>query len=134
MSRNAISANPEHYIFKIVRGACHWTPLESLKKFFSPPHVSKIFFRIDFPQKQKILDRTLTYFCLFCLVILFICEFSSIRNHKENKVSAICLMPSLPPYLSCIVFDILRSTITVLFVLGYLTLLFVSVYLFVANK
>ena len=56
MSRNAISANPEHYIFKIFRGSM---PLEGLKKSFSPPRGSKIFFRIDFPPKQKILDRTL---------------------------------------------------------------------------
>ena len=32
MSRNAISANPEHYLFKIFRGACPWTPYEPLKK------------------------------------------------------------------------------------------------------
>ena len=35
-------------------------PLEGLKKVFSPPRGSKIFFRIDFLPKQKILDRTLS--------------------------------------------------------------------------
>ena len=60
MSRNAISANPEHYIFKIFLGACPRTPLEGLQTFFSPPRGSKIFFKIHFPPpKQKILDRTL---------------------------------------------------------------------------
>ena len=34
-------------------------PLEGLKNFFSLPRGSEIFFRIDFPPKQKILDRTL---------------------------------------------------------------------------
>ena len=33
MSRNAISANPEHYIFKIFRGSMPPDPLEGLKKF-----------------------------------------------------------------------------------------------------
>ena len=59
MSRNAILANPEHYIFKIFQRSRPPDPLDSLKKFFSPPRGSKIFFRIDFPPKQKILDRTL---------------------------------------------------------------------------
>ena len=59
MSRNAISANPEHYIFKLFWGSMPPDPLEGLKNFFSPPRGSKIFFRIDLPPKQKILDRTL---------------------------------------------------------------------------
>ena len=59
MSRNAISANPEHYIFKIFRGSMPPDPLEGLKNFFSSKRGSKIFFRIDSPPEQKILDRTL---------------------------------------------------------------------------
>ena len=59
MSRNAISANPEHYIFKIFRESMLQTPLEGLKMFLSSPRGSKIVFRIGFPPKQKILDRTL---------------------------------------------------------------------------
>ena len=39
------------------------TPLEGLKIFFSPLRGSKNVFRIDFPQKQKILDRTLDNHC-----------------------------------------------------------------------
>ena len=39
MSRNAISANPEHYLFKIFLCNMPPTPLQGLKKFF----------RIDFP-------------------------------------------------------------------------------------
>ena len=42
---------------KFSGGAC---PLEGLKNFFSPTRGSKFFFRINFPPKQKILDRTLT--------------------------------------------------------------------------
>ena len=42
--------------------ACPRTPQEGLKKLFSTPRGSKIFRRIDFPQKQKILDRTLMTF------------------------------------------------------------------------
>ena len=34
VSRNVISANLEHYIFKIFRGACPWTPLEGLKNYW----------------------------------------------------------------------------------------------------
>ena len=60
MSRNAISANPEHYIFKIFRGSMPPDPPERPKKiFFSPSRGSKAFFKIDSPPKQKILDRTL---------------------------------------------------------------------------
>ena len=59
MSRNSISANPEHYIFKIFWGSMPSDPLEGLKKFFSMPRGSNIFLRINFPPKQKILDRTL---------------------------------------------------------------------------
>ena len=60
MSRNAISANPEHYIFKIFWGSMPPDPPRRPKKnFFSPPRGSKLFFRIDVPPKQKILGRTL---------------------------------------------------------------------------
>ena len=43
MSRNVISANPEHYIFKIFRGKHALDPLEDLKNFFSLPRGSKFF-------------------------------------------------------------------------------------------
>ena len=60
MSRNAISANPEHYIFKIFRGSMPPDPLGGLKQFFLAAAWLKNFFRIDSPPpKQKILDRTL---------------------------------------------------------------------------
>ena len=55
MSRNAISANPEHYILKIFR-----TPLESLKQVFLAAACLKNVFQDRLPPKQKILDRTLT--------------------------------------------------------------------------
>ena len=45
MSRNAISANPEHYIFKIVRGRMSPDPLEGLKKFFLAAAWLKNFFQ-----------------------------------------------------------------------------------------
>ena len=51
MPRNAISANPEHYIFKIFRG----TLLESLETF-SRCRVAQ-FFHDRLSPKQKILDR-----------------------------------------------------------------------------
>ena len=59
MSRNAISANPEHYLFKIFRGgggACPRTPLEGLKIFSRRCVAPKLFFRTP---KQKTQDRTL---------------------------------------------------------------------------
>ena len=37
MSRNAISANPEHYIFKIFQGSMPPDPLEGLKATFHFP-------------------------------------------------------------------------------------------------
>ena len=60
MSRNAISANPEHYIFKIFRGSMPPDPLEGLKKFFLVAACLKKIFQYRLPPKQKILDRTLT--------------------------------------------------------------------------
>ena len=60
MSRNAISANPEHYLFKIFQGSMSPDLLEGLNSFFSPLRGSANFFRIDSPPaEQKILDRTL---------------------------------------------------------------------------
>ena len=59
MSRNAISANPEHYIFTIFWGSMPPDPLESLKKFFSRRLVAEYFFQDQLPPKQKILHRTL---------------------------------------------------------------------------
>ena len=52
MSRNAISANPEHYILKIFRGSTSRRP----KKIFSRLRVAQKFFQ---DPKQKILDRAL---------------------------------------------------------------------------
>ena len=55
MSRNAISANPEHYLFKIFQGNMPPDPLEDPKNFFHQCD-SKKFFRINFPPpppKQK---------------------------------------------------------------------------------
>ena len=49
MSKNAISANPEHYVFKIFRGSMRLDPLQALKKFFSPLRGSKHCFGIDSP-------------------------------------------------------------------------------------
>ena len=53
MSRNAILANPEHYIFKIFRGACPRTPLEGLKNFFLAAAWLKIFFQDRLPPQTK---------------------------------------------------------------------------------
>ena len=68
MSRNAISANPEHYIFKIFRGSMPRTPRRP-KTFFLAAAWLKIFFQDRLPPKQKILDRTLqnktiTFLCI----------------------------------------------------------------------
>ena len=58
ISRNAISANPEHYIFKIFRGSM---PPDPPEKIFSRRLMAQKFFqdRLPPPPKQKILDRTL---------------------------------------------------------------------------
>ena len=63
MSRNAISAHPEHYLFTIFR-----TP-RSPNKFFLPAAWLQNFFGIDSPPppKQKILDRTLNNVLLYCI-------------------------------------------------------------------
>ena len=58
VSRNAISANSEHYIFKLFQGSMSPDPLEGLKNFFSLPRGSK-FFQDRLPPKQKVLDRAL---------------------------------------------------------------------------
>ena len=55
MSRNAISANPEHYLFKIFWGSMPPDSPKRPKKFFLPLRGSKI----DFPFKQRILDWTM---------------------------------------------------------------------------
>ena len=60
MSRNAISANSEHYIFKIFRGSMPPDPLEGQKKIFLTAAWLKNFFQDRLPPKQKILDGTLT--------------------------------------------------------------------------
>ena len=70
MSRNAISANPEHYLFKIFQESMPPDPLEGLKNFFPSQRGSKKFFRIDLPPKQKILDRT-----LICLTSSQMCTY-----------------------------------------------------------
>ena len=54
MSRNAISANPEHYIFNIFWESMPPDPPGRPKNKFSRRRVAqKFFFRIDFPPKQK---------------------------------------------------------------------------------
>ena len=53
MSRNAISANPEHYPFKIFRGSMLPDPLEGFTIFFSPLRGSKKIFRIDSPPNKN---------------------------------------------------------------------------------
>ena len=53
MSRNAISANPEHYIFKIFRGSMPPTPLEGLKYFFLAAAWLKNFFQDRLPPPNK---------------------------------------------------------------------------------
>ena len=59
MSRNAILANPEHYIFKIFQGGMPPDPLDNLKTIFPIAAWLQNFFKIDFPLKQKILDITM---------------------------------------------------------------------------
>ena len=59
MSRNAISANPEHYIFKFFRGSMPPDPIEGLTKYFLAAAWLRNFFHDRLPPKQKILDRTL---------------------------------------------------------------------------
>ena len=58
MSRNAISANSEHYIFKLFRGSMPPDPLEGLKNF-SRRRVAHKFFQDRLLPKQKVLDRAL---------------------------------------------------------------------------
>ena len=53
MFRNAISANPKHYIFKIFQESMSLDPPRRPKMFFLAAVWLKIFF------KYKILDRTL---------------------------------------------------------------------------
>ena len=59
MSRNAISANPKYYIFKIFRESIPRTPLKGLKQFFLAAEWLKNFFQDRLPPKQKVLDRTM---------------------------------------------------------------------------
>ena len=53
MSRNAISANPEHYIFKIFQGSMPPDPLEGLKQFFLAVTWLKNFFQDQLPPDTK---------------------------------------------------------------------------------
>ena len=53
MSRNAISANPEHYIFKIFQGSKPPDPPRKPKKIFSRRRVAQNFFQDRLPPKQK---------------------------------------------------------------------------------
>ena len=59
MSRNAISGNPEHYIFKSFQGSMPPDPPRRPKKIFLAAAWLKNFFQDRLPPKQKILDRTL---------------------------------------------------------------------------
>ena len=65
MSRNVISANPEHHIFKIFRVSMPLDPLRRPKKSFLATSWLKHFFQDRLPPppppQQKILDRTLNY-------------------------------------------------------------------------
>ena len=67
------------------------------------------FISIDYAQVIVVLLRLHSS---LCLVILFICVFSFTRDHNENKVLAICLMPSLPLYFEMYRFNVC-STITI---------------------
>ena len=58
MSRNAISANSEHYIFKLNRGSMPPDPLEGLK-IFSRRCMAQKLFQDRLAPKQKVLDRAL---------------------------------------------------------------------------
>ena len=62
MSRNAISANLELYIFKIFRGSMPPDPLEGLKKqvFLAAAWLKNFFQDRLPPPNKKILDKTLT--------------------------------------------------------------------------
>ena len=53
MSRNAISANPEHYIFKIVQGSMPPDPARRPNKNFSPPRGSKFLSGSTSPPNKK---------------------------------------------------------------------------------
>ena len=57
MSRNTISANQEHHLFKIFRGSMPQALLEGLKNFLSLLRGSKSF--LAPPLKQRIPDTTL---------------------------------------------------------------------------
>ena len=63
MSRNAISANPEHYIFKLFRGSMAPDPSRRPKKIFSRRCVAQNFFSGSTSPQTKILDRTLFSYC-----------------------------------------------------------------------
>ena len=58
MSRNAISANSEHYIFKIFGGSMPPDLPRRPGSFFSLPRGSEIFSGPTSP-KQRVLDRAL---------------------------------------------------------------------------
>ena len=64
MSRNAISANPEHYIFKIFQGSMPPDPLEGLKIFFLTTSWLKNFFpdRLPPPNKKQRFSHNWEYF------------------------------------------------------------------------
>ena len=53
MFRNAISANPEHYIFKIFRGSMPRSPLEGLKNFLITASWLKKLFQNQLPPQTK---------------------------------------------------------------------------------
>ena len=59
MSINAISANPEHYLFKIFRESMPLEPPRRPKNFLLAAAWLQNVFKDRLPPKQKILDRTL---------------------------------------------------------------------------
>ena len=86
MSRNAISANPERYILKIFRGSMPPDPARRPKKIFLAAAWLKTFFRIDFPLKQKILDRTLPQYQQGC---------AALASHLKSVSVRFCLAVSI---------------------------------------
>ena len=53
MSRNAISANPEHYIFKNFQGSMPPDPARRPNKNFSHHHVAQNFYQDQLPPQTK---------------------------------------------------------------------------------
>ena len=86
MSRNAISANPEHYIFNIFWGSKPLEPPRRPKKFLLADAWLKNFFSGSTPPpKQKILDRTLLE--VITMKFLTNAPITFIINHPPRKMT-----------------------------------------------